>query len=151
MTSWITSWFWTEESAPQKVVTVQPQPLMGSSNVLAAFANEEMLADLKAKLRPTQTRVAPEKYPSRIPHIAEMAEVHKAYRRQQKQLREFVPAPICKHPPTPPPLPGSLDALPSWATPYHMLLDRPHSLQKRHRRITRRSKSVSRLYRVKEE
>jgi len=46
-----------------------------------------VLQRAKANLRPTKTRVAPERYPSRIPFIEEMHQLATKFREQQRAMR----------------------------------------------------------------
>lgn len=64
-------------------LSVTPTP----SAAQLLIVNQEELLGAKMALRPSQTRVAPSKYPSRIPHIEEMNQLARKYRQEQRKLR----------------------------------------------------------------
>lgn len=77
----LTWWYGTEtaDASSTPPVTYTQTPFAYATSM------DELLA-VKANLRPVQTREYPNRYESRIPHIAEMHQLIRAYRRQQEEF-----------------------------------------------------------------
>lgn len=80
MSSWLW-WPWYPAAAASSSASIQPRKT-NMVSICSYNVQQNQLECAKAKLRPVQTRVSPSEFPSRIPHIAEMAELHKKMREQ---------------------------------------------------------------------
>lgn len=80
------------ERRQEQTVTVVSLPQTSVIAVCTHGVVTEELFRIKAGLRRTETRVAPKKYASRIPHIEEMAKLARQYKKEQRQLKHATTA-----------------------------------------------------------
>lgn len=84
--SFLYNWWY----GPVNDTTFAPPYQITPAQAFAYVSDADALLEAKMNLRPTKTREYPSTYESRIPHIAEMHRLIRAYRREQESYTEEV-------------------------------------------------------------